>query len=253
MCYFNSLIVKEKSKLEIKGIEKPVGAISMPVVSGFEYRNWPIISGVSTNNQLEDWKIEMAEWGLVPYYVSNREQLNTERIKLSTLNARNDNLLNSNIWKNAAHTGRCLILSSGFFEYRHIPKVGKKGQLLKATDKYPHFITIPSAIEHSLFVMAGIKSTWTDRNTGETIDSFAIVTTEANGLMERIHNTKKRMPTILTKSLAEAWISPNLSDNEIREIADYQYSEEQMVAWTVAKDFKTSEIPYSRYEYALDE
>jgi putative SOS response-associated peptidase YedK len=251
MCYFNSLIITEKKFIELQKIEKQIDEAFFPVVNGFEFGNFPIIKPEIRENKFVDWNVATAEWGLIPYYVSNREQLNTERIKLSTLNARNDNLLNSNIWKNAAHTGRCLILSSGFFEYRHVPKIGKSGSVLKTVDKYPYFITVNT--EDPFFFMAGIYSTWVDKNTGETVDTFAIVTTDANGLMERIHNTKKRMPTILTKSLAEAWLNPNLSDNEIREIADYQFNENEMIAWTVAKDFKTSEIPNSRYEYALSE
>ena len=46
-----------------------------------------------------------------------------------------------------------------------------------------------------------------DKETGETVDTCALVTTKANGLMEQIHNSKKRMPTILTSELAGEWIS----------------------------------------------
>ncbi|HKO76604.1 MAG TPA: hypothetical protein VJU52_05270 [Flavobacterium sp.] len=37
----------------------------------------------------------------------------------------------------------------------------------------------------------------TDKITGEIKDTFAIITTEANALMEEIYNIKKRMAKIL--------------------------------------------------------
>jgi len=46
--------------------------------------------------------------------------------------------------------------------------------------------------------MAGIWQLWKDTETGEYVETFSIVTTSANKLMEQIHNSTKRMPTILT-------------------------------------------------------
>ena len=39
--------------------------------------------------------------------------------------------------------------------------------------------------------MAGIWQPWTDRETGEYVETFAIVPIKASKLMEQIHNTKK--------------------------------------------------------------
>jgi hypothetical protein len=41
-------------------------------------------------------------------------------------------------------------------------------------------------------------NTWTDRDTGETKDTVAIITTKANKLMEQVHNSKMRMPVVFT-------------------------------------------------------
>ncbi|MEO6844404.1 MAG: hypothetical protein ABI184_04465 [Ginsengibacter sp.] len=41
--------------------------------------------------------------------------------------------------------------------------------------------------------MAGIYNTWTDQETGETVDTFAIVTPRANSLMQQVYRSKKRM------------------------------------------------------------
>jgi putative SOS response-associated peptidase YedK len=51
-----------------------------------------------------------------------------------------------------------------------------------------------------------------DPVTRELKPSFSILTTAANPLMEEIHNTKKRMPVILSPEAEKSWISPMPSD-----------------------------------------
>ena len=98
--------------------------------------------------------------------------------------------------------------------------------------------------------MAGIWQPWTDQLSGEMVHSFAIVTTQANGLMEKIHNTKKRMPTILPNALAEEWISP-IRENRIQEIARFQAEESSLSAYPLAKDFNRGIFnPLEEVEYA---
>jgi putative SOS response-associated peptidase YedK len=53
-------------------------------------------------------------------------------------------------------------------------------------------------------------------NTGEIINSFSIVTTEANETMAMIHNSKKRMPLILDEKGWQEWINPNTTKEEIQ-------------------------------------
>ena len=97
--------------------------------------------------------------------------------------------------------------------------------------------------------MAGIWQPWTDQETGEMIDTFAIVTTKANALMEQIHNKKKRMPLILPDTLAWEWIQEGLSPERINEIANYHIPSEKMEAYTITKDFRTSGDPMAKCGY----
>jgi putative SOS response-associated peptidase YedK len=62
------------------------------------------------------------------------------------------------------------------------------------------------------FALAGIYAIWMDPVTRELNPSFSILTTAANPLMEEIHNTKKRMPVILSPEAEKSWISPMPSD-----------------------------------------
>jgi putative SOS response-associated peptidase YedK len=98
--------------------------------------------------------------------------------------------------------------------------------------------------------MAGIWQPWTDQETGETLEGFSIVTTAANGLLEQVHNKKKRMPVILTDELAREWIRDGLSEARIAEIAKFQYPSSGMEAFTIEKTFRTSDDPTRPYAYA---
>jgi putative SOS response-associated peptidase YedK len=60
--------------------------------------------------------------------------------------------------------------------------------------KVPYYIRLKDDIA---MPMAGVYDSWIDIDTGEILKTFSIITTAANSLMERIHNTKKRMPVIL--------------------------------------------------------
>jgi putative SOS response-associated peptidase YedK len=97
--------------------------------------------------------------------------------------------------------------------------------------------------------MAGIFQPWTDKETGETMDTFSIVTTKANAFMEQIHNKKKRMPTILTEAQACEWLNPCLSESKIMELASITYDANQLSAYTIHKNFRTDTNPLQSFEY----
>ena len=88
-----------------------------------------------------------------------------------------------------------------------------------------------------------------DKETGETVETFALVTTKANDLMEQIHNSKKRMPVILTEQLAAEWISDELTEQRITELAIFQFPASAMEAHTIQKDFRNALEPAEEFMY----
>ena len=85
----------------------------------------------------------------------------------------------------------CLVLSNGFYEWRHVFPIGKKyGKPLKTAVKYPYHIGLK---DKEYFYIAGIWQPWKDVETGEYVETFSVVTTAANKIMEQIHNSKKRV------------------------------------------------------------
>ena len=136
-------------------------------------------------------RVQLMQWGLIPAWSRNREE--AERMRKGTYNARSETLHEKPSFKEALSRGRCLIIAGGFFEWQLIDK-----------RKIPWYITLQNGAP---FVFAGLCDSWRDPISGEIMRTCSIITTEANPLMELIHNTKKRMPVILNKELEKDWIS----------------------------------------------
>jgi putative SOS response-associated peptidase YedK len=177
------------------------------------------------------------------------------------LNARSENLFvnqkgGGSMYLEGATHGRVLVISSYFFERRHIPKIGKKGQILKATEAIPYCITVK---DQEYYFMAGVLREWENVERHQTADTFAIVTTKANELMQKVHNKKQlmnpledpdpRMPTILPEDLAYEWLFGDLDKKRITEIASYQYPSDLMTAWPVDKYFDRIDDPAKEVHY----
>lgn len=257
MCNFMGYTVSRRQYIRLKLIEKQFGqAVALQVVrSGFVYADWDVLF---PNEDRTDFNITTMHWEFIPPYIRNMEELKMVRKGIDPktgakkqpipwLNAKAENLfVNSSgrkaMWADAARSRRCLILSTHFFEWRwYKPEGAKKEQA------YPYVVDFFDE-EVQLF-MAGIWTPWVDQSTGERINTFAIVTTEANEIMAEVHNKKKRMPTILTEDLAHQWMMETLTDDQITEIAKFQIASEYLCAYTVAKDFQTAEDPLKEFDY----
>ena len=167
---------------------------------------------------------------------------------MNFLNAISEEILLPNkVYRQAALERRCIILSSGFYDWRHIFPANKRtGQPLKTAVKYPYRVTVK---DKEYFWLAGIWQQWTDAATGETIDTCSIITTEANLVMSQIHNSKKRMPTMLSDDLAWEWMFEKLPEKRIAEIAKWQMPWEDLSYYTLAKDFLNSTNPAAEFVY----
>ncbi len=191
MCYtIEKNLTREQLELRFGAAFKPNRPYSPGKrVSGFSLPEVPVIKSVAPEN------INTLLWGLIPYWVEN--ELMAADFRTKTLNAKAETLLEKPSFRHTLKNQRCLVLTNGFYEWQH------QGKL-----KIPYYISLKEDIA---MPMAGLYDSWTNKNTGEVIESFTIVTTQANALMEKIHNTKKRMPVIFTKETEKNWIDPDLS------------------------------------------
>ena len=148
------------------------------------------------------------KWGLIPYWAKDIS------IGNKLINAKAETITEKPSFKQSFLFKRCLVPADGFYEWK------------KEKEKTPYRITMK---DDSLFAMAGLWSRWHDAE-GKIIDSFAIITTEANGLMQPIHH---RMPVILEAQDYKTWLES--SSTEILLPLLKPYPDDQMKAFTVSK------------------
>ena len=265
MCYYSAQKVTHDAFLRLLAFSKDVTLfdfLDKGVISGFS--DEPIAVIVPTADKANFDVVQM-EWGFIPKYIINREQVQKFRTGYkdakgkwhtgyTTQNAKAENLLlnergdRPSIYQEAAMQRRCLVLSTGFFEWRHFYRHHKvTGLPLKTPDKYPYFVNVKDA---PYFFMAAVWQPWTDQDTGEHVNTVSVVTTEANSLMAQVHNANLRMPTILDDELAWRWMTADLSPDEIEQIARTQYPSAKMEAYTITKDFQALLDPTEPFAYA---
>ena len=183
MCYSNSststtLQLAERYQKLLPG--KPI-ELQYYFSSGFQFPNWNVV----TNAQ----NIQQMRWGLVPKWFGGASWMD---FAAKTLNARIETCTEKASFKHLVSSNRCLVPSSGFFEWQTIGKLKK-----------PFFIRTK---DQAIFSIAGLYDTWLDPNTGAFEQTFTILTTTANELMAEIHNAKQRMPLILSASEETDWL-----------------------------------------------
>jgi putative SOS response-associated peptidase YedK len=160
--------------------------------AGFGFPQMPVITSEAPG------KVQLYHWGLIPHWVKSLEDADT--IRTQTLNAKAETLFEKPSFRSYVGN-RCIVLADGFFEWMEYRK-----------KKYPHYVHVG---DFEIFGFAGIYAHWTDKETGEILHTFSIITTEANPLMARIHNVKKRMPVIIPKEAWKDWLAPELTKEQM--------------------------------------
>ncbi len=163
-------------------------------VSAFNLPSVPVI----TNDKVDT--IQMLKWGLIPFWV--KDEKSASEIRLKTFNARAETLFEKPSFRESIKNKRCLVIVDGFFEWRDV-----KGK------NYPYYIQME---DKNPFAFAGIWDSWHNKSTDENLDTFSIITTRANPLLEKIHNKKKRMPAILKRGNERQWLNEDLAREDIR-------------------------------------
>ncbi len=183
MCYYVSLL-SEAQELEehFDATYKGAPFHKEYRISGFSHPFLPVLLDE------EPSEITLAQWGLVPSWAKNRD------FQKGTLNARIETLDTTPSYRDSVNK-RCAVLVNGFFEWQWLDEKGKK--------KQPFKIGIP---QQPLMALGALYNEWKDPQDGKLYTTFSIVTTEANALMETIHNTKKRMPLVLDNPTLYRWL-----------------------------------------------
>ena len=125
-------------------------------------------------------RLALCRWGLLPAWAS-------DPVKARPINARAESIASNGMFRTPFQQRRCLVPANGFYEWQRAGS-GKQPFYIRARDR-------------ELMGFAGI---WDARESPEgTIESFAIITTQANPAMLPIHD---RMPVILDPGEYGNWL-----------------------------------------------
>lgn len=190
MC-FNAVMVTSIEEAERIYYAKLMGQFETPVYysQAFAHPLWPVLEKRGDTRSLS-----LKNWGLIPHWY---RQEDPREIQKYTLNARIETLTEKPSFRDAFKQSRCCVLMNGYYEWQH-----------RGKEKIPYYIT---SHDGKPFPVAGLCSVWRDTRT------FTIVTTAARGIMKEIHNTKERMPFILSRDECELWMDNSLEGREVRE------------------------------------
>lgn len=129
-----------------------------------------------------DRHLDLLRWGLVPHFTKD---LKTAR---KPINARSETAGTSGMFRSALASRRCLVPADAFYEWLAMQD-GKQPYAIARRDGVP-------------LAFAGIWEGWRAPD-GETLRTFAILTTAANATMRQLH---ERMPVILEEETWPVWL-----------------------------------------------
>jgi putative SOS response-associated peptidase YedK len=186
--------------------------------NGFDFNATPLL----TTHYPEELKL--FNWGLIPFWT--KDAAGAAKIRVSTLNCISEEMYEKPAFKDIAKSGqRCLIPATGFFEWRWLNPDDKKSK------KFPYYLHLK---DQEIFSFAGLYSKWTDKQNGDVRYTYTMLTTRSNPLMDKIHNSKHRMPVILPREFEKDWLNPNLTKDDVLAMCQ-PLASERMEAFTITK------------------
>lgn len=155
-------------------------------------------------------ELTIMRWGLVPFWAKDA------KIGYSTINAKSETVTSSPAFREAMKRRRCLVPAEWFYEW----------QKIDAKTKQPYAIGLRDG---SLFAFAGLWETWKDKTNDQVLETYTVLTTDPNELVEPIHD---RMPVILAPRDYERWLEPGEPTHLPIDLLR-PYPAEEMKAWKV--------------------
>ncbi len=165
---------------------------------------------VRLNVDLGKPEFVLMRWGLVPYWAKDA------KIGYSTINARSEEVAAKPVYKEAFKKRRCLVPADAFYEWQRID----------ARMKQPFAFGMQSG---DPYAFAGLWERWKPGE-GEPLETFTILTTDPNELVEQAHN---RMPVILTPQDYSRWMEPGDPSQPPLDLLR-PYPTEKMRSWRVS-------------------
>jgi putative SOS response-associated peptidase YedK len=224
MCFHKSLDATAAQLSERFNAAVPESADIKPVyhTNAYQLPQWPILTHQGPG------QFEMMTWGLIPHWTKTSDS--AAELRTVTINARSETIYEKPSFRSAARAGnRCLIPVTGFFEWY---TEGRK--------KYPFYIT---PTDRKIISIAGLWDEWADPDTGEVTHTYTLLTTDANPLLAAIHNTKKRMPCLLSPDDEQRWLHDELTEKQALTLLADQYADRNLHSYSISKQITSRSEP----------
>jgi putative SOS response-associated peptidase YedK len=169
---------------------------------------------IRANRDTGERELVQQRWGLVPFNTRSLADLKGK----STINARAETVT-FGWWAQPFKKRRCLVPASGFYEWTHDDPKNKR----------------PFAFDLSnghMMAFAGLWDAWIDPAKGQWVQSYTIITTDANELMAPVHN---RMPVILHPGDFNRWLERGEAHQPPIDLLR-PFPADEMEAFEVSKD-----------------
>jgi putative SOS response-associated peptidase YedK len=148
--------------------------------------------------------VDQLRWGLMPSWSKDRT------IGARCINARVDTAATKPAFRAAWKARRCLVPASGFYEW---------------TAEKPKRVWYFQGAGGAPLAFAGLWETWTDKGTGEVLDTFTVLTREPYAVVRPVHD---RSPLALPSNLWTPWLA-----GEIKDAAAIAAVDVDLEAWRV--------------------
>ncbi len=155
--------------------------------------------------------VRPVRWGLIPSFSGPGR-------KKPLINARVETAATRPAFRAAFARRRCLVPADGFFEW----------QQTGAAKRVPWHLGLEGG---GLFALGGLWERWRDRETSDSIDTFALLTTRPNALVARLHD---RMPVIVPRHGFDRWLARDVPGQAVRELTE-PLEAGAMEAWRVSE------------------
>lgn len=224
MCYNKSTLQKAAELQRAFEFESKIGHKEIfndnPNYNAVRLQQLPIIA--QRDGELQAFK---AMWWLIPSWAKSSKP------EFPAFNARAETIDKLPSFSPYFKSSRCLIPVKAFYEYPptefvEIMRDGKKKKV-----KQPYLIRMK---DDNAFMMAGIFSIWVNKQTGEELPTYAVITTEANKLMKPIHH---RMPVILDNKHFKLWLDRDYKDAKALKKLLVPYPPAKMKAHKVSAEY----------------
>ncbi|NNC82351.1 MAG: SOS response-associated peptidase [Flavobacteriales bacterium] len=159
----------------------------------------------------EPRELQMMTFGFTPFWSKKRMYIFNARAE-GDRNKENDmqytgarEIFKKPMFRHAIRGKRCLIIADGFLEGPEKEKLSK-----------PYVVYLKDKVRP--FAFAGLWDEWVNKETGEVIRGFAIITTVSNSVTAAIKH--HRSPVIIQPGAESQWLDPEAELSEILQMLD---------------------------------